>query len=203
MTEISEQRWHDVLEQLRAVVARRGVRGADIDDVVQTAVEKAIRNLRTLADEERFEPWLKRIAANAALDQMRSVQRKGLYEELDKADNVAGEVDDADPLIDFVDCIEPFLTRLAPADAGIIRARDIDGGSYPELAADLGLSVAGVKSRVQRARLRLSEQLVACCAVLGQSPIRHDGEAACAPDCCGQGGEGDAARRPHDPGKRS
>ena len=40
---ISDARWAAIIKALRRVVARRGVDRADVDDVIQTSLEKALR----------------------------------------------------------------------------------------------------------------------------------------------------------------
>jgi RNA polymerase sigma-70 factor, ECF subfamily len=42
---------------------------------------------------------------------------------------------------------------------------DIEGETHQHVAAELGLSVSGMKSRVQRARRDLKELLEDCCVV--------------------------------------
>jgi len=172
MTIIPDDRWRGIVGRLRAVVRRRGVPEADIDDVVQTSLEKALRNIGTLSDQTRFEPWLKRIAANEALDRLRASQRGSAYEAISEIEPVADDMDAPDPLFAFADCVEPFLDRLPPQDAEILRLKDFDGRTHAELAEQLSLSVPGVKSRVQRARKRLAHDLMACCAVLRQRPFQ-------------------------------
>jgi RNA polymerase sigma-70 factor (ECF subfamily) len=61
---------------------------------------------------------------------------------------------------------------------------------YPVLAKRLGISVSGVKSRVQRGRVLLREDLERCCAIgldARGTPIscemRAGGKAP--PECCG------------------
>jgi RNA polymerase sigma-70 factor (ECF subfamily) len=42
---------------------------------------------------------------------------------------------------------------------------DVDGKTHRRVADDLGLSVSGMKSRVQRARGQLRELLEQCCVI--------------------------------------
>jgi RNA polymerase sigma-70 factor (ECF subfamily) len=64
----------------------------------------------------------------------------------------AGPVTADDPAADVALAFE----RVAPDDQRLLTLRDIDGMSGEETAALLGVSVAAMKSRLHRARLRLA-----------------------------------------------
>lgn len=49
------------------------------------------------------------------------------------------------------------LARLDPAHREVLLLRDVQGYTTPEAAAELGLSVASLKSRLHRARAALRE----------------------------------------------
>ena len=62
-------------------------------------------------------------------------------------------------------CIPPLL-RLLPADqAAAVELVDLHGVSQVEAARTSGLSVSGMKSRVQRGRQALRDAITACCHV--------------------------------------
>ena len=183
VTGVTDDRWRRALIDLRAVVVRRGIRGADVDDVVQTAVEKALRRLDALRDDGSFEPWLRTIAANAAQDTLRAAARRPGHAELTAADAVAAETERPEPVLSFADCVEPFLKRLPAADRDVLRLKELDRRSVSQTADALGISVSAAKSRVRRARRRLAQDLVTCCAVLGDPSGQRDSsiEDGCCP----------------------
>jgi RNA polymerase sigma-70 factor, ECF subfamily len=57
------------------------------------------------------------------------------------------------------------MSLLPEADRKALKMTGLEGLSQKELAARLGLSVTGAKSRVQRARVRLKEAILDCCHV--------------------------------------
>jgi RNA polymerase sigma-70 factor (ECF subfamily) len=61
--------------------------------------------------------------------------------------------------------MEPMLMLLSSDDRMILQRIDMLGESQAEVARELGMSISGLKSRVQRARQRLRAQLEGCCAV--------------------------------------
>ncbi|MEM9013122.1 MAG: sigma-70 family RNA polymerase sigma factor [Pseudomonadota bacterium] len=161
MTPIAEDRWRRAMMELRAVIVRRGVRGTDVDDVVQASLEKALRHLDRLQDPARFEAWVKRIAANAALDEMRAAGRRAPH--LDADAIPLAEAEEVPGPLAFAACVAPFIARLAAADAEVLRLKDLEERTFSALAAHLAISLPAAKARVRRARQRLAAALRSCC----------------------------------------
>jgi RNA polymerase sigma-70 factor (ECF subfamily) len=62
-------------------------------------------------------------------------------------------------------CLGALLDELPESDRQALSLTIREGLQQKELAARLGLSVSGAKSRVQRARSRLKALFLACCEV--------------------------------------
>ena len=62
-------------------------------------------------------------------------------------------------------CLKPLIKNLAAADQQALQMVEFDGLTQVEAAARLGLSVSGMKSRVQRARSHLRVALDDCCRI--------------------------------------
>ena len=62
-------------------------------------------------------------------------------------------------------CLKPLISSLGPADQEALRLVEFEGVTQVEAAERLGLSVSGMKSRVQRARLHLRTALDECCRI--------------------------------------
>ena len=62
-------------------------------------------------------------------------------------------------------CLAPVLGRLGAADQEAIRLTEIEGLRLADAARRVRVSLPGMKSRVQRARRRLREAMLACCHV--------------------------------------
>jgi RNA polymerase sigma-70 factor (ECF subfamily) len=80
-----------------------------------------------------------------------------------------GEVTANEPeesaLQELAACMKPLMGKLALADREALRLIEVEGLTQVEAARRLGLSLSGMKSRVQRARLRLRSALDDCCLV--------------------------------------
>ena len=74
-------------------------------------------------------------------------------------------VDEAVPPEEVAACLIPFIRALPPAYGEALMLTDIGGLPQAEAARRLGLSVSGLKSRVQRGRAKLKQALLRCCAI--------------------------------------
>jgi RNA polymerase sigma-70 factor (ECF subfamily) len=63
------------------------------------------------------------------------------------------------------DCLPPMVRRLPDAYRRAIELVEWDGVTQRAAAAREGISVSGMKARVQRARRHLKESLLQCCHV--------------------------------------
>lgn len=68
-------------------------------------------------------------------------------------------------LVELALCIRPFVDLLPDEQAEAIRLVEFEGLTQREAAERVGISVSGMKSRVQRGRVNLRRQVVSCCAI--------------------------------------
>lgn len=143
-------------------VALRVVRRHDVaDDVVQEAFLRAHRALASFDLERPFGPWICRIAANLAVNHVRSpeAREEGLPE--DHGERVAECGDPLDGVLDqeALAVLAGALARLPAEQRAVFVLRAMEEMSYKEIAEALGLSMGTVMSRLFRARQRLAESL--------------------------------------------
>lgn len=132
--------------------------GGDADlaeEAVQAAWSVAWRKLHTLREHDRLRSWLVSIAANEARHLVRA-RRRGVIE-LTLADQGSGRFDPAElaPLLD----LRAALGRLGPDDRALLALRHVAGFDSSEIARALGISPSGVRSRLERLRAALREEL--------------------------------------------
>ena len=161
----------DFRARLLRFIRARVENAADAEDIVQEVLLRMHRSVKTLSTGERLGAWLFQVARNAIIDHYRTRGRAA--EVVDPklssdstADAVAAKPDE-DPRRferDATRCLDAFLERLDARYAEALRLVDIDGLTHKAAAERLGLSVPGVKSRVQRARAMLQKTLGDCCA---------------------------------------
>ncbi len=142
----------------------------DAADLAQEAFLKAFCALRTFHGRSSFSTWLYRVTANVCLDALRSRRRRRTLS-LDQA-RPGGEGDRewdlADPGADLQEQVQRrevhetilrAVGRLGPEQRMVVILRDFQGLSYQEISQILRLHLGTVKSRLNRARLALRDEL--------------------------------------------
>ena len=159
--------WAEFAGRLRAFVARRAPPGIEPDDVVQEVFLRVARHLSSLREADRIEAWLFQIARNALHDAMRARQRRdSRTDALDMDlpnDTTAEDLRAAEA--ELAPCLTPMIARLRDPYRHAIELTSVHGLTQTEAARRAGVSVSGMKSRVQRAREQLKAMLLRCCEV--------------------------------------
>lgn len=169
----TEAIWVEFHANLLRFVTRRVRNPADAEDVVQRVFLQVHRALPTLRDAERLPAWLYQMTRRAIIDFYRTpAHRRELA--MGDAEDVydggegtvaAAEADEPTALSELSTCLRPLMSGLAEVDQHALALVEFDGVSQVEAARQLGVSVSGMKSRVQRARHRLREAVDTCCRV--------------------------------------
>lgn len=157
--------WRDIEERLRPFVARR-VASADVEDVLQDIYVRMQRGLAGLRDDQRFSAWLFQIARSAIADQGRTRARHPLVptEELpEPADELSD--DDREEFRSLAGCVATFVARLPSPYREAVTLVELEGMTAREAAEMAGISVSGMKSRVQRGRAQLRALFEQCCDI--------------------------------------
>jgi RNA polymerase sigma-70 factor, ECF subfamily len=152
--------WGAHKARLRGYVARRVQDRDAVDDILQDVFLKAHHNLHTLKSRGSITAWLFRIASNAIADHYRS--RKTWVELPDELESPEPE---ADPVGELAACLQPLIDDLPETYRVALVLSEIEGLPQREVAARLGISLSGAKSRVQRGREKLRQRLHDCCVI--------------------------------------
>lgn len=191
--------WQELHGNLRAFIARRVHNQADVDDLVQRVLLQIVRSLGTLRHAERLHAWVYRTARNVIVDYYRAAASRrdvgvGGAGDLESADPAAPREslseDDGPARRELAACLEPMLSQLSPAYQEAIRIIDLEGVTQQEAARRAGVSLSGMKSRVQRGRLQLRAILEECCRIDLDRRGGISGYAARHPGACGCNGCG-------------
>ena len=152
--------WEEFSQQLKAFIVKRVDDPLDAEDILQETFIKIHSNIGTLRNQERLTPWLYRIARNTLIDHYRSQK---IYLDLPESLPDSTKPFDEEPeahlalgLRDLVNCLpEKYSQALGMAE--------FEGKTQEEIARLLGLTLSGAKSRVQRGRALLRQELLDCC----------------------------------------
>jgi RNA polymerase sigma-70 factor (ECF subfamily) len=151
--------WTAFSARLRGFIAKRVREDVDVDDILQDVFAKIHAGLGKLQNDEKLEAWLFQVTRRAIVDHSRKRRAAPL------AEDVAEEVVPRDLSAELASWLDPMMSLLSEEDRRALRLTDLEGLSRKDLAARLGVSVTGAKSRVQRARGRLKQAVLDCCHV--------------------------------------
>lgn len=140
----------ELYPSLRAFAAVTGSVDVEPDDLVQEAVARTLRN-HQLVDLDDAGAYLRRAIVNLAANRRRSAARFRLaltrLERVDEATAAQYPSDVRD------------LLRLEPEARALLFMVEVEGHSYAEAAAVLGLTEEAARARAARARKRLRVDL--------------------------------------------
>jgi RNA polymerase sigma-70 factor, ECF subfamily len=155
---------HEAMEQLIVTYQGRvaamviSIIGNDEDweDICQQIFVSMVLGLRRLKRIEIFEPWLFKIARNAAFDHLRRRRARRFLIPWQKShDSIAGDPQ-VEPNLKSA-ALDRALAQLPPTERELIALVRDQHWSYSRLASLTGQSLSAVKSRLFRARRRLRQ----------------------------------------------
>jgi RNA polymerase sigma-70 factor (ECF subfamily) len=158
--------WEEVVQQHSGRVYRLAYRLTgnvhDAEDLTQEVFVRVFRSLSTYTP-GTFEGWLHRITTNLFLDQVRRKKRIR-FDPLgdDAPERLAGREPDPSRAYDDThldDDVQRALDALSPDFRAAVVLCDIEGLSYEEVAATLGIKLGTVRSRIHRGRSQLRADL--------------------------------------------
>ncbi len=158
--------WEQVVEEHSARVYRLAYRlTGNVHDAEDLTHDVFIRVFRSLGSYSpgNFEGWLHRITTNVFLDKMRRKQRIRFDALSDEASarlpSRERSPEQAYAERHFDDDVQRALDALPPDFRAAVVLCDIEGLSYEEIAATLGIKLGTVRSRIHRGRALLREAL--------------------------------------------
>jgi RNA polymerase sigma-70 factor (ECF subfamily) len=135
---------------------------SDVEDVMQEALLKAFTHLRHFRGEARFGTWLYSIAANQAMQLHRERRTRRFVASDDIERPVRDPLASAEERMEKVELCRRVNERIAHLSAefrAVVHLFYFEDLSVRETAQRLGLSEAGTKTRLFRARARLARML--------------------------------------------
>jgi RNA polymerase sigma-70 factor (ECF subfamily) len=160
-----DQGWAETLDRLRGFIAARVEDPEVAADITQDVLVRSIAS-GALDRADHIGAWLYSSARNAVIDHYRTRRRHDGDADLERwPDPGSTENLPNDATRELARCLQPMLGHLHPTARDALTRIDLDGQTHRQAAAQLGISVSGMKSRVQRARRELKERLTTCCRI--------------------------------------
>lgn len=142
----------------------------DARDMAQEAFIRAFNSLASFRGESKFSVWLYRLTSNICIDFLRGrAKRRTVSLIWEDEDGEEGELEIPDERFspearlertELRESVRRGLDSLSPEYREILLLREINGLSYDEISRALSLEEGTVKSRIFRARKKLSEFLI-------------------------------------------
>jgi RNA polymerase sigma-70 factor (ECF subfamily) len=169
MTTMTEELWQGMHDGLRAFIAKRVSDQSHAEDVLQEVFVRVHRQLDSVTDPRRIISWIYQVTRNAIIDYYRKPGRRheipaGLSADIEA---FGGELQEesGDSGSELAGCLRPMIERLSREYREAIILVELDGLTQQAAAEQMGLSLSGMKSRVQRGRKQLKQMLDDCCLI--------------------------------------
>ncbi|HIC79720.1 MAG TPA: sigma-70 family RNA polymerase sigma factor [Kiloniellaceae bacterium] len=174
---LTAESWADFESRLRRYVRRR-VAAPAVDDVVGGILLRLVQHQDDLMAARNPVAWAYRVAANAVTDhhRRRASERQALTQQAltqqalaqaqeEGAARPQTDGDEPSAAEDLARCLIPLIKNLPAPYAEALLLTEIEGLTQAAAAKRIGLSLSGMKSRVQRGRRKLKSALLGCCTV--------------------------------------
>ena len=158
-------RAHELRALLVPFISKR-VDPQEVDDVTQNVFVRIQRGIGELRENDKVVAWSYQIARNVIIDHTRRrTVRK--HDTLDRVRSVAAphEENDDSGANELALILGHFIAMLPDPYREALQLTELDGMTQADAAQRVGLSLPGMKSRVQRARAQLRELLEGCCEI--------------------------------------
>jgi RNA polymerase sigma-70 factor (ECF subfamily) len=149
-----------LLPRLRRFARSLTGKADDADDLVQAALERALRAQSSWEPGSRLDAWMFRILKNLWIDQIRRSKMEGVRVPFDDAEPLAGSDGRAvsDSRLVLAD-VRKLLARLPVDQQAVIQSVCVEELSYRDTADELNIPIGTVMSRLARARLALAAMM--------------------------------------------
>ncbi|MDZ7658718.1 sigma-70 family RNA polymerase sigma factor [Fodinibius sp.] len=170
----TELLWQKFSDQVRGFIRSKVSSDEVAEDILQDIFIRIHEGIGNLKHEDRVQSWVFGIAHRALADYYRQegrdkeepagpdIKTGGDKDFIFDLNEFEGEHDVHEEVLSW---LIPMIDELSEKYGKPLKMADVEGKKQQEVADHLGLSLSGVKSRVQRARQKLGEVLAACCEV--------------------------------------
>lgn len=155
----TEQVWHVFHTPLLQFIRTRVADDSSAEDILQEVLLKLHRELK---DVKKLESWVYQITRHTIIDCYRSKEQPKASLDATEVLGLAEDLPDDDVITDLFPAVRAMVKSLPEQDRQALVLTEFQGLTQKEYGERLGLSFSGAKSRVQRAREKLKQQLLEC-----------------------------------------
>jgi RNA polymerase sigma-70 factor (ECF subfamily) len=158
----TEQVWEAFHVPLLHFIRKRIADLHSAEDILQEVFLKIHQQIETLKDIKKLESWVYQITRHAIIDYYRDQKPTTTLENAEVL-QLPDELPDDDIVSELFPSVRAMVNSLPERDRQALILTEYRGLTQKELSERLDLSFSGAKSRVQRAREKLKQMLLACC----------------------------------------
>lgn len=155
--------WEEFSIPLRKFISKRISNQYDTEDILQEVFLKINSNIGALKDQQKLQAYIYRIARNTIIDFYR---KNNSRMEIELTEDLVNDTDEDSSMNEEISgCLKPMINRLPEKYKQAIILTEYKNHTQKELSEQLGISISGAKSRVQRGRKMLKDMILDCCSL--------------------------------------
>ncbi|OVE79204.1 RNA polymerase sigma factor SigZ [bacterium I07] len=155
-----EHIWTNYQAKLHSFIQSRVGDPTTADDILQDVFLTIYSKIGTLKDSRKIQSWIYQITRNKIIDYYRSHKK---MDELPESLSTQDTNPEDEALEEISRCVLPMIHNLPPHYRETIMLSEIEGYKQKDVALKQGLSLPGVKKRIQRGRAMIKDMLLECC----------------------------------------
>ena len=156
-----EQLYHAVFAPLYSylLVCARG-REQEVQEALQESQIRITRKIKPFKDQAGLWNWIRCIARNALIDQLRNAKRSNRRVSFPSEADLIRERSEQDSLSELTTHLNHSLKQLPPIERALIQGKYLDTKTHKTLAQEHRLTPKAVESRLARIRKKLKDLLL-------------------------------------------
>lgn len=154
----TEDIWNQFGEHLRSFILKRVKDENTTKDILQEVFITVHAKIDSLKDEDKVKAWVFQITRNTIIDYFRSINKRFNPKDLDFSNE-----EDNTKNFEIVTDLMHMMEELPDDDCEALCLTEFEGFNQKQYAEKKGISYSAAKSRIQRARIKLKDELLKCC----------------------------------------
>ena len=156
--------WNNFDKQLSTLICRKANHEDHCHDILQDVYIKVIENIDKIGKARNTKSYLLKMADNAVTDYYRKKVNKS-HSDITENILATDESELNDTSLQLADCcLRPMIESLDPVYKEALLLTELEGLTQKQYAEKVGITYTNAKTRVQRARRKLKDVILGCCA---------------------------------------
>jgi len=154
--------WDQFNTELKRFICQKIGHEDHCQDILQELYLKIYINQGKIAEAQNIRAYIFQMAHNALTDHHRRTARKSTLS-TDTLPEQEPATEEPAQEYGLTGCLRSMIATLPEIYSQALILTELDGLTQKQFADKMGISLSGAKSRVQRAREKLKEEILKCC----------------------------------------